>query len=323
MNKRRTIYRGFNKRRKTRVIKIAAIGMSICLIGGYAYIKAKDMKVFTKLSSKVSLLTDKIPSFSLDNFKFEKPKVTSSGDISKELEAIQKEKSKEVENKNEKVEKQSQSEVSEDIKLAIIEGWNLHTVQVASVENDNDIPKIEKQLTDNKIPFSVVEIDGLKKVQTYAFFDQESTRSHMDEVKKVFPDAFLSQMKVPLLSLEYTNKYSYVEDISKQLNNLISNFKEESKFWASNKEKVDLSEYNNILTSRRKIIEDIKKETDKIDYSNMDVFKQNLVKYLNDMDEKITMASKAANEQNYYVSESLYLSSMQGYFSFINSINKA
>ncbi|WP_042275733.1 hypothetical protein [[Clostridium] dakarense] len=321
MNKRRTIYRGFNKRRKTKVIKIAAIGMSICLIGGYAFIKVKDMKVFTKLSSKVSSLTDKIPSFNLDNFKLEKPKITSSDDISKELEDIQKEKSKEVE--NEKVEKQSQSELSEDIKLAIIEGWNVNTVQVASVENDSDMPKIEEQLTQNKIPFSVVEIDGLKKVQTYAFFDKESARNHMDEVKKVFPDAFLSQMKVPLLSLEYTEKYSYVEDISKQLNNLISSFQEESKFWESNKDKVDLSQYNNILTNRKKIIDNVKKEADKIDYSNMDVFKQNLVKYLNDMEEKITMASKAANEQNYYISESLYLSSMQGYFSFINSINKA
>lgn len=323
MNKRRTIYRGFNKRRKTKVIKIVAIGMSICLIGGYAYIKVKDMEVFTKLSSKVSSLTDKIPSFNLSNLKFEKPIFTSSDDISEELGAIQKEKSKEVENKNEKVEEQSQSELTEDIKLAIIEGWNVHTVQVASVENDNDIPKIEKQLTENKIPFSVVEIDGLKKVQTYSFFDKESARNHIDEVKKVFPDAFLSQMKVPLLSLEYTDKYSYVENISKQLNNLISSFQGESKLWESNKEKVDLTEYNNILTSRKKIIEDIKKETDKIDYSNMDVFKQNLVRYLNDMDEKISIASKAANEQNYYISESLYLSSMQGYFSFINSINKA
>lgn len=323
MNKRRTIYRGFNKRRKTKIVKIAVMSISICLIGGYAYIKTKDMEVFTKISDKVSSLSDKVLSFNLDNFKLKEPTFTSSDDISEELEAIEKEKSKEVESKSEKAEEQSQSESPEDTKLAIIEGWNVHTIQVASVENDRDIPKIEKKLTENKIPFSIVEVDGLKKVQTYAFFDKESARNHIEEVKKVFPDAFLSQMKVPLLSLEYTSKYSYVEDISKQLNNLISSFEDESKFWESNEENINLSEYNKILENRKKIIENIKKETEKIDYSNMDLFKQNLVKYLDDIDKKITMASKAANEQNYHISESLYLSSMQGYFSFINSINKA
>lgn len=322
MNKRRTIYRGFNKRRKAKVIQVVAIGASICLIGGYGYIKFKDSKIFTMLSDKVASFN--LDNFNLDKFRLNKPEFTSAEDISKELEEIEKEKNKEVENnKEEEKEDVSQAELTEDIKLAIIEGWNIHTIQVASVENDNDMPKIESQLSENKIPFSVVEIDGLKKVQTYASFDKESARGNLDEVKKVFPDAFLSQMKVPLLSLEYTNKYSYVEEISKQLNNLISSFEEESKFWESNKEKVDLSEYNNILVNRKKIIDGIKKESDKIDYSSMDIFKQNLVKYLDSMSEKIDMASKAAKKENYYISESLYLSSMQGYFSFINSINKA
>ncbi len=35
MNKRRSIYKGFNKRRKNRVIKIYIVGSSICLICGY------------------------------------------------------------------------------------------------------------------------------------------------------------------------------------------------------------------------------------------------------------------------------------------------
>ncbi|MEG1310967.1 MAG: hypothetical protein RR942_07845 [Romboutsia sp.] len=321
MNKRKTIYKGFNKRRKTKVIKIAALGISVCLICSYTYIKVKDMNILSSLGNKIESF--KLDKTHLDKLKLNESNITNSDDIAKELEELELQKNKDIEVNNDKGEEQSKIEITEDIKLAKIEGWNIYTVQVASVENNADMPKIESQLMESKIPFSVVEIDGLKKVQTYAFFNKETTRNYIDEVKKVFPDAFLSQMKIPVLSLEYTNKYSYVEDISKQLNNLILNFEEESKFWESNKEKVDLSEYNTILTNRKKIIKEAKKETDKIDYSKMSVFKENLVKYLDDIDEKILLASKAANEDNYYISESLYLSSMQGYFSFINSINKA
>ncbi len=61
MNKRKTIYRGFNKRRKTNTIKIISITASLCLIGGYGYIKVKDSNIIGSLSEKVS-------SLKLDNF---------------------------------------------------------------------------------------------------------------------------------------------------------------------------------------------------------------------------------------------------------------
>ena len=65
MNKRKTIYRGFNKRRKTNTIKIISITASLCLIGGYGYIKVKDSNIIGSLSEKVS-------SLKLDNFFSEK-----------------------------------------------------------------------------------------------------------------------------------------------------------------------------------------------------------------------------------------------------------
>ncbi len=214
-------------------------------------------------------------------------------------------------------------ESNEVVKVAKIDGWNIYTIQVASVKDDKDMNKIEAQLVENKIPFSVVEIDGARKVQTYAFFNKDVTRTHIEQIKTVFPDAFISQMEAPVLSLEYTSKYSYIANISDELNNLIKNFEEESKFWSTNKENIDLKEYNTLLTNRKQIISDIQKEAEKIDYSKMNVFKDNLIKYTKDVNEKIDMSSKAANEQNYNMSKSLYLSSMQGYFSFINSIREA
>jgi len=316
MNKRKTIYRGFNKRRKTNTIKIISITASLCLIGGYGYIKVKDSNIIGSLSEKTL-------SLKLDNFFSKKDEFLSYKDYGLQEEKINE--GAEVEKKGEKEvgDKVINEESSEVVKVAKTDGWNIYTIQVASVEDDKDMDKIEAQLVENKIPFSVVEIDGAKKVQTYVFFDKDVTRTHIEEIKTVFPDAFISQMEAPVLSLEYTSKYSYIGNISDELNNLIKNFEKESKFWSTNKENIDLKEYNTLLTNRKQIISDIQKEADKIDYSKMNVFKDNLIKYTKDVNEKIDMSSKAANEQNYNTSESLYLSSMQGYFSFINSIREA
>ena len=130
-------------------------------------------------------------------------------------------------------------------------------------------------------------------------------------------------MKAPVLSLEYTNKYSYVEGISNKLNELIKNFEDESKFWESNKDNVDIKSYNTILTSRKNILDDIKNEANKIDYSNMGIFKDNLIKYADETNNKIDLSLKSIKEKKYNVSKSLYFSSMQGYFLFINSIKEA
>lgn len=319
MNKRKTIYRGFNKRRKTNTIKIISIAASLCLISGYGYIRVKDSNIIGSLPEKISFLK-------LDNFFSKKDEFLSYEDY-----GLQKDKTNqdaEVEKKSKTSEKKVGGKVineenHEVVKIAKTDGWNIYTIQVASVKDDKDMDKIEAQLVENKIPFSVVEIDGAKKIQTYAFFDKDVTRTYIEQIKIVFPDAFISQMEAPVLSLEYTSKYSNIANISDELNNLIKNFEEESKFWSTNKENIDLKEYNTLLTNRKQIISDIQKEAEKIDYSKMNVFKDNLIKYTKDVNEKIDMSLKTANEKNYNTSESLYLSSMQGYFSFINSIRES
>lgn len=314
MNKRKTIYKSFNKRRKMKSLKFISAIICICLLGGITVTKLKDVNILNKISQKINKSISSINL--LNNNKIEQ---ISYDDISKELDKVQveKEKDKEV------LKEENQAKTDEDIKVAVIDGLDIYTIQVASVENENDIPKIETSLNENKIPFSTVEIDGLKKIQTYASFEQDSVRNYIEEVRKVFPDAFVSQIKIPVLSLEYTQKYSYVEGISNKLNELIKNFEEESKFWESNKENIDIQLYTNILNSRSNILSDIKNEANKIDYSNMKVFKDNLIKYTDETNNKINISLKAINEKDYNISKSLYLSSIQGYFLFINSIKEA
>lgn len=314
MNKRKTIYKSFNKRRKMKSLKFISAVICICLLGGITVTKLKDVNILNKISQKINKSISSINL--LNNNKIEQ---ISYDDISKELDKVQveKEKDKEV------LKEENKAKTDEDIKVAVIDGLDIYTIQVASVENENDIPKIETSLNENKIPFSTVEIDGLKKIQTYASFEQDSVRNYIEEVRKVFPDAFVSQIKIPVLSLEYTQKYSYVEGISNKLNELIKNFEEESKFWESNKENIDIQLYTNILNSRANILSDIKNEANKIDYSNMKVFKDNLIKYTDETNNKINISLKAINEKDYNISKSLYLSSIQGYFLFINSIKEA
>ena len=170
------------------------------------------------------------------------------------------------------------------------------------------------------IIFSTLKIDGVNKVQTYVSFDKESIRNYLEDIRVLYPDAFLAEVKMPVLSLEYTSKYSYLEKISEQLESLIDNFELESKLWISSKENINLEEYNTILTNRKDIVENIEKEVEKIDYNGANLFKTNLITYLDNIDKNIEEASKSTNEQKYNISEGIYLNNLQGYLSFIDSI---
>lgn len=304
MNKRRTIYKGFNKRRKNRIIKIYIIGASICIICGYGFMQFKNSKIFNSIKENVASIELKIPFFNSKKSGDNRLETFEYNDISKEIDEIKKE----------------NDEVNEDVKVATVKGWNVYTIQVASVEDKNEISEIEAVLSKEKVPFSTIEIDGVNKVQTYVSFDKESIRNYLESIRTLYPDAFLAEVKMPVLSLEYTSKYSYLETISEQLSSLIDNFELESKLWTNSKDNLNLKEYNTILTNRKTMVENIEKEVEQIDYEGADVFKSNLITYLNNVDRNIEEASKSANEQKYNISEGIFLNSLQGYLAFINSI---
>lgn len=304
MSKRRTIYKGFNKRRKNRIIKIYIIGASICLICGYGFMQFKNSKIFNSIKENVASIELKLPFFNSKKSDNNRLETFEYNDISKEIDEIKKE----------------NDEVNEDVKVATVKGWNVYTIQVASVEDKNEISEIEAVLSKEKVPFSTIEIDGVNKVQTYVSFDKESIRNYLESIRTLYPDAFLAEVKMPVLSLEYTSKYSYLETISEQLSSLIDNFELESKLWTNSKDNLNLEEYNTILTNRKTMVENIEKEVEQIDYEGADVFKSNLITYLNNVDKNIEEASKSANEQKYNISEGIFLNNLQGYLAFINSI---
>ena len=102
------------------------------------------------------------------------------------------------------------------------------------------------------------------------------------------------------------------------INDLIENYQKESQYWDSSKS--DLQSYNEILTSRKTILENLKKNTEKINYSKMDKFKNNLISYIDESQNNILISSKSANENKGYISQGLLLSSIQQYYVFVQSM---
>ncbi len=251
MNKRRNIYRGVNKRRNNGAKAIMTGVIVVCILGGVTFVKFFDFSnvidKFKEMSSFISKGSNAIEEFDYKDVigeNKENGKTDSSDKVNSES------------SKN-------------GAKVATIKNWDMYSVQIAAIDNEEELKQIEAKLSELKVPFSVVEVDGIKKVQTYVSLSEEECRKSLESVKKDFPDAFLSKLEVPLVGLHYTEKYSYVEEICNELNNLITNFKEESDFWVKNNEVVNIEEYKDIQEKRDKILSSLEKQGKKINYEGM------------------------------------------------------
>ncbi len=299
---KRKLYKNFNKRKKVNTTRIFTITLCTCIIGSYTWIKLKDNN-FIKDIGDVSLVNS-IKGASIWN-KFDdllgKENVITSSSIKTELEEIEKE-----------------DEPEQNTEVASVNEMLAYTIQVASLENENDLKKIEEVMNEYKIPSSTMKIDNAQKIQVYVSFDEDNIRDNVKDTKNYFSDAFLTKIQIPMLSLEYTKEYSYMKDIADNLNALIETYKKESTYWISNKN--DLESYNEILTSRKAITEKLEENAQKIDYPEMQKFKEKLISYIDEVNTNILTASKNANENKGYISQSLLLSSIQKYNVFVQSM---
>lgn len=301
---KRKLYKNFNKRKKFNGTRVVTVTVCLCIVGVYTYINLKDKNFIDKLG-KVNLISTIENASIWDGVRnlLDKSNVITSSTIESELEDIE---------KDDKQQKEESSQV------ATVNEMVIYTIQVASLEDENDLKKIEEVMNEYKIPSSSMTIDNSQKIQVYSSFDENKVRDSLENTRTYFSDAFLTKINVPMLSLEYTNSYSYMKDIANGLNNLLENYQKEANYWDNKKD--NLEEYNKILTSRKTILESLEKNTEKIDYEKMDKFKNNLISYINDCQEKILNSSKNANENKGYVSQGLLLSSVQQYYLFVQSI---
>ena len=306
---KRKFYRNFNKRKKFNGTRVVTVILCLGIVGTYAYINLKDNDFMDKLAS-INMVSS-IKNISIgDAFKnlFNKSDVITSSNIKSQLE--------EIENKDQENETSDNSK--DNAKVASVNKLVIYTIQVASLEDNSDLKKIEEVMNEYKIPSSSMSIDNCEKIQVYSSFDENKVRINLQKTKTYFSDAFLTKIEVPMLSLQYTDGYAYMKNIADGLNNLIENYQKESEYWDQNKN--DLQSYNEILTSRKTILESLKKNTQKINYSKMDKFKNNLISYIDECQNNILISSKNANENKGYVSEGLLLSSIQQYYVFVQSM---
>ena len=306
---KRKFYRNFNKRKKFNGTRVVTVILCLGIVGTYAYINLKDNDFMDKLAS-INMVSS-IKNISIgDAFKnlFNKSDVITSSNIKSQLE--------EIENKDQENETSDNSK--DNAKVASVNKLVIYTIQVASLEDNSDLKKIEEVMNEYKIPSSSMSIDNCEKIQVYSSFDENKVRINLQKTKTYFSDAFLTKIEVPMLSLQYTDGYAYMKDIADGLNNLIENYQKESEYWDQNKN--DLQSYNEILTSRKTILESLKKNTQKINYSKMDKFKNNLISYIDECQNNILISSKNANENKGYVSEGLLLSSIPQYYVFVQSM---
>ena len=298
---KRKFYRNFNKRKKFNGTRVVTVVLCLAIIGTYTYINLKDKNFMDKLGNinMVSSIWGGLKNI------FDKSNVITSSNIESQL--------KEIENDN-----KDKKDEEESTKVVSVNEMVIYTIQVASLENESELKKIEEVMNENKIPSSSMSIDNSEKIQAYSSFDETKVRTNLDKTRNYFSDAFLTKIEIPMLSLQYTSSYSYMKDIADGLNDLIENYQKESQYWDSSKS--DLQSYNEILTSRKTILENLKKNTEKINYSKMDKFKNNLISYIDESQNNILISSKSANENKGYISQGLLLSSIQQYYVFVQSM---
>lgn len=301
---KRKLYKNFNKRKRFNGTRLVTVTLCLCIVGTYAYINLKDKDFMDKLG-KVNVVSSIKNASIWDRFKnlFDKSNVITSSTIESQLEEI---------------EKGDVDEKEENSQVATVNEMVVYTIQVASIEDKNDLKKIEDVMNEYKIPSSSMTVDNSEKIQVYSSFDESKVRNSLENTRTYFSDAFLTKIDVPMLSLEYTNSYSYMKDIAKGLNDLIENYQKEGEYWDNKKN--DLEAYNEILTNRKTILENLEKNTQKIDYPKMEKFKNNLISYIDESQSNILTSSKNANENKGHVSQGLLLSSIQQYYIFVQSM---
>lgn len=293
----------------------------MALIIGYGYKKIKLDEVFKNIdiSKNVSSLVNKL-------YFWQDPASEIFNLASTSTQKIDNSSQKNVTDKSneEKSQKSSTADNSStNTEVAVVDGIDVYLIQVGSFDNNKDLNKITAKLKENKIPNSSIKIDGANKVQAYISFNEDDVRNNLEKTKKIVDDAFLTKLEIPVLSLEYTEEYSYIKDIADNLNSLLKNYEEESNYLNKNKDNLDSGEYKKILTKRENILDKLENEVNKINYKELDSFKTNLLSYTSQIRDNISKYGDKIDTKNEYKYETLLISSIQMYYEFINEIKAA
>ena len=306
------IYKGLNKRRRFNFRKFITVVLCMALIVWYSYKKIGVDRVLKNfnLLEKMSFVVDKVcfwKDLDFDVFKLNSTDAKKSDNLYEQSQ-------KDTESKNSS---------NNNAKVAVVDGIDVYLIQVGSFDNNEDLNKIEVKLEQNKMPSSTLKMDGVSKTQTYISFNEEDMRKQLPTVKNLFNDAFITKLEIPVLSLEYTDEYSYIKNISDYLNLLLKSYEEESNYLNENRNSFDTIKYQNMMKERKEILNKLDNEVKKIDYKGLDYFKNNLLSYTSQIEDNILNLDKIISSEDIYKYESILMYSVQMYYEFINQIKTA
>ncbi len=204
-----------------------------------------------------------------------------------------------------------------------INGFEIYSIQVASVNDNKEARDIVSNLDSAFIPNHVHEKEGSYKVYTYTSLQESNVRRYLESIRASYSDAFISKIEVGSIDLEYTKKYEYMNEVCKNLELMIENMNQESQFW--NEYKLGTSNYNEyikIINSKSKIVDSLTKNSKKFKEKDTENFEKEMSKFCERSRKNTKYVNGYLKNENLKSCEKLFLSSLFDYNEFINKIKK-
>ncbi|WP_099187585.1 SPOR domain-containing protein [Tepidibacter mesophilus] len=211
-------------------------------------------------------------------------------------------------------------EVKDEIKKQINGFW-IYSIQVASVNDYKEAQSIVNNLESTDIPNYVHEKEGSYKIYIYTSLKESNARRYLENIKSSYSDAFISKIQIGSMDLEYTKKYEYMNDVCKDLELMIENIKQESKFW--NEYKLGTSNYDdyiNLINNKSKLVDSLTKNLKKFKGKETENFEKQMSKFCEYNRKNVESVNLNLKNGNLKSCENLFLSSLFQYNEFINKI---
>lgn len=221
---------------------------------------------------------------------------------------------------NKKAIKAVKIEVKDEIRKQI-DGFEIYSIQVGSVKNYKEVEGIVNNLESSNIPNYVHKKDRAYKIYTYVSLEEPNVRKYLENIRSSYSDAFISKIQVGSIELEYTKKYEYMNEVCNHLNLMISNMKDESRFW--NEYKMGKSNYDNyikIVNNKSKIVDSLTKISKKFKGKDTENFEKEMSQFCEKNKKNIEALNENLGDNNLKSCEKLFLSSVFYYNEFVNKI---
>lgn len=133
---------------------------------------------------------------------------------------------------------------------------SLYMIQIASVSEDKNIETLANELHNHRFPYIIYKMDNAFKVFTFGATERAYIEEKLEEVREIYPDAYIGQMHIPKKEVNYLSDESDVtKDLVDCMNLIIDMADQSSKIvYSSIDTEEGLNKYKEILLEHEKIL---------------------------------------------------------------------